>query len=90
MKFYPAYRVRDVLDEYAITFFTMLNHGYRDQHRNYLMLARISLLPHVKKDARTKFIKTLEYASKDPADILRLGNNGQATDMNKVKKVLGG
>ncbi len=90
MRFYPAYKAQDVMDEYAVRFFTLLNEGYREQHRSYLMLARIGLLPHVKKDARTKFLKTLEYASKDPADILRINSNGQATDMNKVKKVLGG
>lgn len=78
------------MDEYAITFFTLLNEGYRLKHQNYLMLARIILQPHVKKDARTKFLKSLEYASKSPADILRVGNNNQETDMTKVKKVLGG
>lgn len=90
MRFYPAYKRVDVMEEYAKTFFSLLSEGYRRQSRDYLMQARIILLPHIKKDARNKFIKTLEYASKDPADILRLGNNNQATDMNKVKKVLGG
>lgn len=90
MHFYPAYKRVDVMEEYAKTFFSLLSEGYRKQNREYLMLARIALLPHIKKDARTKFIKTLEYASKDPADILRTGNNNQATDMNKVRKVLGG
>lgn len=90
MQFYPAYKRVDVMEEYAKTFFSLLNEGYRSQSRNYLMLARITLLPHIKNTPRKQFIKQLEYASKDPADILRLGNNNQATDMNKVKKVLGG
>lgn len=90
MQFYPAYKRADVMEEYAKTFFALLNEGYRLQHQRYLMLARITLMPHIKKDARTKFMKSLEYASKDPADILRLGNNGNGTDMNNVKKVLGG
>lgn len=90
MQFYPAYTVRSVMDEYAITFFTLLNEGYRLKHQHYLMMARIVLLPNVKKEARSKFLKSLEYASKSPADILRLGSNNQDTDMSKVKKLLGG
>ena len=89
MRFYPAYKVRDVLDEYAVTFFTMLAEGYRLKYEHYTMVARIALLPHVKKEARTKFMKSLEYASKNPSDILRTSGNG-TTDMNKVRKILGG
>lgn len=88
MQMFPAYTAEGIMNMYAITFFSLLNEGYRVRHAHYHMLSRIVLLPHVKKDARGKFLKMLEYASKDPSDILRTRSNN--TDMSKVRDVLGG
>lgn len=66
----------------------MLREGYKIRHANFLMLSQIQLLPNMKDDDRIKFMKTLEYASKDPSDILRTRSGN--TDMNKIRNILGG
>ncbi len=88
MAMYPAYRLADVLDEYASTFYALLSEGYRIKNRNYEMLAVISDLPGADKDIRQKFYKNLEYASKHPGDILKTGNTGATP--NEIKRLLGG
>lgn len=85
---YPAYNVRTALDEYAVTFFALLNEGYRSRNRHYLMLGRISDLPHTKQDIRTKFYNALGWATKDASDILKPSGTG-SSDAD-IKKALGG
>lgn len=87
MGMYPAYKLRDVLDEYAFYFFALLNQGYRLRHEKNLMLATIASVPHMEEAARAKFIRDLEWAAKDPADILK-SSTGE-TDTQELAKMLG-
>lgn len=70
MRMYPSYKLSDVLDEYAITFFTMLAEGYRYEYRKYQMLASIVSLPHMDEGDRTTFLRQLEWATQEPGGIL--------------------
>ena len=88
MRMYPAYKLRDVLNEYAITFFALLNEGYRLKHADYLMLAQISDLPNMEQKGRSKFYKNLEWASKHPSDILK--RSDESSSPTDIKKILGG
>lgn len=86
MQMYPSYKLRDVLDEYAVVFFTLLEEGYRIIYGDYYMQAQLIFLPQMKDRVRRDFIRRLEWASKDPSDILR--SSGKKTDFAKLKKIL--
>lgn len=88
MRMFPAYKLRDVLDEYAITFFALLNEGYRLRYGDYLMLAQIGDLPQMEANDRKNFYKNLEWASTHPADILK--STGEGSSPADIKKLLGG
>lgn len=85
---YPAYKLRDVLDEYAISFFALLNEGYRLEYSRYLMLAQISDLPYADKKARQQFYKNIEWASTNPSDILK--PSGEGSSPAEIKRMLQG
>lgn len=84
---YPAYKRADVLEEYAITFFSLLNEGYKILWKHYLMLAQIGDLPQSSEENRRQFYKQLDWATKDADDILSVNNKGD--DIAKLKKLLG-
>lgn len=88
MRMYPAYKLRDVLEEYAVTFFALLNEGYRLKNAEYTMLSQISDLPHMEKDSRLQFYRSLEWASTHPSDILK--SSGEGSSPAEIKKLLGG
>jgi hypothetical protein len=88
MQMYPAYKLQDVLNEYAITFFALLNQGYRLRYKNYLMLASIGDLPAAEKAHRDQFYQQLEWAATDPSDIL--SSSGKGSTDAEIKKALGG
>lgn len=85
---YPGYKLRDVLSENAITFFALLNDGYRLQYINYIMLSRIADLPNSDKSARTEFYRQLQWASKHPSDILN--EDEPSSSSSDIGKLLGG
>ena len=87
MQMYPAYKLRDVLNEYAITFFALLNEGYRLQYQHYLVLAQLADLPHADRSARIEFYRNLEWASTHPSDILK--SSGKGSSPADIKKLLG-
>lgn len=88
MRMYPAYTLRQVLNEYAISFFALLNEGYRLEHQNYMMLAQIADLPYTDKTTREKFYQNLKWASSHPSDILK--PSGEGSSPAEIKKVLSG
>lgn len=85
---YPAYKLRDVLDEYAIVFFSLLNEGYRLIYADALLQAQIGDLPHMEKADREAFYRNLEWASMHPSDILK--PSGKGSTPAELKKILGG
>ena len=88
MQMYPAYKMQDALDEYAVRFFALLNEGYRLRYAKYIMLAQISDLPQADQKYRKQFYKNLEYASTHSDDILKpIGESSSPAD---IKKLLGG
>lgn len=72
----------------AISFFALLNEGYRLAHYHYLMLAQLSDLPRMDKEARQNFYNNLEWASMHPSDILK--PSGEGSSPTDIKKALGG
>lgn len=88
MRMYPAYTLREALDEYAVSFIALLNEGYRLRFGDYTMLAQIADLPYTSADEREKFYKNLEWASTHPSDILK--TDGQGSSPAEIKRLLGG
>lgn len=89
MRMYPSYRLQDVLNEYAITFFALLNQGYRLRHEHYLMMCNIISFPHIEDDkARRQFIAQLEWAIKEPGDILN-NEDDEDNGIEQVKQLFG-
>lgn len=71
MRYFPAYQLRDVMEMYAISFFALLEEGYRQENVGLRTQAHIIMLPHLRKDARGKFLRQLDSAAQDLSDILR-------------------
>lgn len=88
MRFYPGYKVSDVLTEYAITFFALLNEGYRLHYAEAMLAGHIADLPYLKAEDRKKFYRQLEWASQHPSDILKPASQG--SDPQEIKRLLGG
>lgn len=88
MWMYPAYKLHDVMDEYAVTFFALLNEGYRLRYAAALLQAQIGDLPQMEKADRQKFYRNLEWAATHPGDILKPDSTGSSPA--QIKKLLGG
>lgn len=86
MQFYPAYKLQDVLDEYAIRFYMLLNEAYRIEAANYKMLATIAMLPG-NSELATQILDQLGWASKDPDDILS-SSDDDYSGIDDLKRVL--
>lgn len=88
MRMYPGYKLRDVLDEYAISFYSLLNEGYRLKYGDMVLLAQITDLPHMKREDRIELYRSLEWAATHPSDILN--SSGEGSSPAEIKKILGG
>lgn len=88
MQFYSAYKVQDVLDLYAVTFYALLNEGYRKQALQRQWIARLNDYPHLNTDDRKRLANELQWAATHPSDILNTSGSG-STDA-EIKKALGG
>lgn len=87
MRFYPAYKLREVLDMYATTFFTLLSDAYKHQARGYLLDSQITMLPYLKNDRdRQRFMDNLRSASQGFDAILE---TSEGTPLPELKKLLG-
>lgn len=85
---YPGYqRPLNVLNEYAVTFFAMLNEGYRLRNERDLMLANIVILPHMDKKDSEAFLRKLSWAASNPDDIL--DSSGDASTPDEIRRFLG-
>lgn len=71
----------------AISFFTLLNEGYRRQSYEWRTLATIVSVPHMEEDRRNEFLKSLEMASTDPRDILI--EKDDFSGLEKLKQMFG-
>lgn len=67
---YPAYKRVDVMDEYAISFFTLLEEGYALRYQNLRRLAQLFMAPEMKPEAWRSYMENLEMLSKRASDIL--------------------
>ena len=70
MQMYKGYKLRDVMDEYAIAFFTLLEQGYRLKLEEYRMQVNIISAPHMKEQDRKDLVRSLEQGATDMRDIL--------------------
>lgn len=87
MRWYHYGSVAAVMNEYAVTFFALLNEGYRLMHADLLLQAHIGDLPHMKPEDRRKLYREIEWASQHPSDILNLDEQGSSP--SQIKKLLG-
>lgn len=85
---YPAYKAAEAMHLYALTFFSLLNEGYRVRYGAAILAAQIADLPQMSKEDRQEFYNKLEYAAMHPSDILR--TDGAGSSDTDIKKVLGG
>jgi hypothetical protein len=91
MQMYPAYRRRDVLEEYTVSFYGLLEEGYRKQREHELMLINIALMPHIEPQTRSDYIEKLQWAAKTPGDILNPDDQGSVSEgIAGVKKMFRG
>lgn len=89
MQMYPQYKLRDVLDEYAIVFFRLLNEGYKLKYRRMLELAQIEMMAYMEKKDRGDYIHSLELAASDLGDILKPSVSDSEAEEAKLKKLFG-
>lgn len=85
---YPAYKLSEALDMYAVSFFTLLNEGYRLRYKEYRLFAQIGILTIMKDRDRSSFLRDLEQAGTDFSDILK--PSGQGSTPEELKRLLGG
>jgi hypothetical protein len=88
MRFYPAYTRLMVLEEYAVSFFALLNEAYRLRYVDALLKAQIGDLPNMNETDRKHFYQQLEWAGMHPSDILK--PTGNSSNPDEIKKLLGG
>jgi hypothetical protein len=81
LNLYPSYTFQDVKNEYAITFFTLLNEGYHLRYQHYLMLSQISALPYMEEADQRNFIDSLVMVTEKKDDII----NEEVIEKNKQK-----
>jgi hypothetical protein len=84
---YPGYKPREVLTEYAVTFFAMLNEGYRLEAENMLLQFQLSHPEMYSADDTKALLRQLQFASKEAGDIL--DSDEEATDLGKLNSILG-
>ena len=84
---YGGYTASSVLQEYSLTFFTLLNEGYRQRNEDSLVLSNITLLPHMEDKDRRRYLNSLNMASKDVNDILSPRGEGSTT--GQLKRLFG-
>lgn len=87
MQMYPGYQAEDVLEEYGVRFFALLNEGYRLRYEAALLTGHLNDLPSMDVAERRKLYQSLEWAATHPGDILKLGGTGSTP--NEIKSVLG-
>jgi hypothetical protein len=86
MQMYPAYTLRQVLDLYAISFFTLLGEGYRIKAEHYFMLAQVSAVTIMTDAARDEFFDKLQLAAQDPSDKMVADEYSGIDDIKRIFK----
>ena len=67
---YPAYTREAVMNEYAVSFFTLLEEGYALRYQNLRRMAQLFMAPEMKPEAWRSYMENLEVLSKRASDIL--------------------
>lgn len=67
---YPAYTRDAALNEYAKSFFALLEEGYALRYANLRRLAQLFMAPEMKPEAWREYMHNLEALSKRGSDIL--------------------
>lgn len=83
MRMYKGYTVRDVMDEYAITFSSLLEEGFRQEARDNLMKAHLAMAPEMKGEDWKNVVRDLKNASLSPDDILNTKSTPGAEEQLK-------
>ena len=78
MSFYQGYTASAVLDEYAVTFFSLVNAMYRIKSKEMLEDIQIISTPNMKKDDANKIIAQLRKGTK--------GLHGILEEVRNIKK----
>lgn len=67
---YPAYTRDGVMNEYAVSFFTLLEEGYALRYRAMRRMAQLHMAPEMKPEAWRSYMENLEVLGKRASDIL--------------------
>ena len=76
------------MDEYAVTFFTMLEYGYMAEAESLLMLATVASVPHMDEKDRKQFLRDLEQSAKGVSGILNTDTDDYS-GIDKLKEMFG-
>lgn len=79
LRFYSGYTAQTVLDEYAITFFSLVNAMFRLQATEYLNLVQVNAIPHMKESDARPAIEELKKNAK--------GLHGIIQEVRNIKNV---
>src|SRR5690606_10042555 len=84
---FPAYTMTDLMEEYAIVFFTLIENSLKLDGEEYQIQGIISVLPYMKKKdaqkAMTKFGELGQPEQKPSAEKIK-------RDREKLRKILSG
>ena len=75
LQMYQGYTLHTALEMYAVSFFRLLDEGYRLKYQEYRMMANIVSVPDMKEMDRKAFLRQLDYASKSPDEVFNSGDN---------------
>ena len=67
---YPAYTRETALNEYAKSFFALLEEGYALRYANLRRMAQLFMAPEMKPEAWRSYMDNLEQLSRRASDIL--------------------
>ncbi|PIW95319.1 MAG: hypothetical protein COZ85_00600 [Candidatus Moranbacteria bacterium CG_4_8_14_3_um_filter_34_16] len=87
LRFYQGYTMTDVLDEYAIRFFYLLDDMYKIKAEEQEAISMASAYPYMKKEDARTYMSNLSRAKRDIIDIGR--NNDNYDGLTALKKSLG-
>lgn len=83
MRFYKGYKLDDVADEKAITFFILLNEAYKLDAIEQMKAIVIADMPNAEEKDRRRVFEQLQRVS---SDIIELGENNDYSGLDTLKR----
>ena len=87
---FPGYTAETALNEPAVRFLALLDHGMRTEYEKQLLAIEASAFSSLKKDSdRKQIINQYKYAIKDPWDSVTESNLSSKMGIERLKKIFG-